>query len=55
MGYGDDNDIYISIVNLVITLMIIGLVLYMFLTYQDMKKKTTGLVADYDKLQSTKK
>ncbi len=49
MSYGDDNDLYISIVNLVITLLIIGLLLYMYLSYQDMKKKTTSLVGDYDK------
>lgn len=55
MGYGDDNDIYISIVNLVITLMIIGVLLYLFLAYRDLKKRASTMADDYKKKFPTTK
>jgi hypothetical protein len=49
MAYDDDNDLYISIANFVITLMIIGIVLYLYIAYKDLKTKTSNLIDDYKK------
>ena len=49
MGYDDDNDKYISIVNLAITILILGILLYLFISYRELKTKAALLANDYKK------
>ena len=49
MAYGDDNSLMFDIINLIGTLIIIGIMFYLYLSYVDLKSKTTALLADYEK------
>ncbi len=49
MVYADDNSFIFDIINLLGTLIIIGIIFYLYLVYVDLKSKTSSLLQDYEK------
>ena len=48
MAYSDD-EVFVSIANFVITLIIVAALLYLFISFNDMKTKTKKMLDDYNK------
>jgi hypothetical protein len=49
MAYYDNDVIIINIVNILITLSIIGAMIFIFLKYRDMQKQAKSIAEDYNK------
>lgn len=48
MAYSDD-ELFVSIANFVITLIIVAALLYLFVSFNDMKVTTKKMMEDYNK------
>ena len=54
MAYSDD-ELVVNIANFVIILIIVGALLYLFISYNDMKTATKKMVDDYNKVKPASK
>jgi hypothetical protein len=57
MGFGDDyytSSVILDVVNLVITLSIIGVLFYLYISYADFQKKVKERLEEYNKKKPSK-
>lgn len=58
MPLGDpisDDELYVNLANFVIIMILVGALLYLFVSFNDMKKLTKTMMDDYNKVKPAEK